>query len=117
MEAGVDADEIGKSLGVPTTTAEDPSYNPARHLTTMAARRIAAAKQDEEQATCVEAFKAFKRAEMLERCARYKEQRITLTTKGYEKVREFEQHREAENAAAPLTGGDTTSAAEKSAAA
>ena len=42
IDAGVEHQDIGKHLGIPTTTTEDPSFNPAAHLVKLAEWRRAA---------------------------------------------------------------------------
>ena len=48
LDAGISAEEIGQRLDIPTSTAEDPNYNPAAHFATLAEYRRIAEEQDRE---------------------------------------------------------------------
>ena len=100
LEAGISANEIGKRLDIPTTTAEDRNYNPAAHLVKLAEWRRIAAEQDREQRERQERYVAHKALE----------QRVTLTTKGYREARLFGRAREAEDGTQTSTGEHTSPA-------
>ena len=103
LDAGVEHRDIGKQLGIPTTTTEDPDFNPAAQLLKLVEWRRIAEEQDREQRETREKYLEHK----------ILEQRVALTTKGYRKARELERTGEAENGpqasagehTAPLTRG------------
>ena len=91
LDAGVTPENIGKQLEIPTTTAGDPTFNPAAHLVKLAEWRRVAEEQDRER-------------ERLEKYLEHKslEQRITLTTRGYRTA--WELDREAEDGTQTSSG-------------
>ena len=74
-------------MDIPTSTAEDPNYNPVAHFATLAEYRRIAEEQDRESHARMKRYQELKRSEELERCTR-----ATLTLKGYDKAIELEQH-------------------------
>ena len=79
LDAGIASGDIGTVLNIPTTTTEDPEYNPAGHLVKLSEWRRTAAEQDQEQRERVERYLEHKALE----------QRVTLTTKGYRAATEL----------------------------